>query len=252
MCLTDVIEDERARPGSIVGYAEERQRLARILLVGTPIATLLLGRDGVLAAFLGFLQVAFVTLLDVLDWRQLARDARRMASGERPSEQDQDYGLGKDCWTAIVPAALPYRGMDRTVLLARGSPVAARDAVGRDLVRRATLALVCACLCSVIVASELAAVRGCRYSGIDATRTALSSIRSATVLYVNAHPGACPTSVDALCFEGPLDARFPPKDVWGNAPIIRCDGDEITVSSAGPDRREGTEDDLMVPSPSGG
>jgi hypothetical protein len=249
---TDQVKDERARPGSIVGYADERHRLAGILLFGTPVATLLLGECGVLAAVLGFAEVAFVTLLDVLDWAQLGRDARRMAAGEQPTEPNADYGVGDDCWTAVVPAAVPYRGMDRTVLLARGSPAAARDVIGANLGRRATLGFVCASVCVFLVASELVIAGEVRCHGdrMGSTRVGLSSIRSATILYLNAHPAVCPTSVDVLRREHLLDSGFPPTDPWGNRPIIRCDGDEITVTSAGRDRKEGTEDDVIVPTPS--
>jgi general secretion pathway protein G len=84
---------------------------------------------------------------------------------------------------------------------------------------------------------------------IGTAKTACSSIKSATLLWKNAHPDQdCPT-VDALKKEKFLDTGFIPKDSWGNPYKVACDVDEITCSTAGPDRKEGTEDDIIVPQP---
>ena len=69
------------------------------------------------------------------------------------------------------------------------------------------------------------------------------------MLWKNSHPDLdCPT-VDQLKKEKFLDTGFLPKDSWGNLYKVSCDVDEITCSTAGPDRKEGTEDDIIVPPP---
>jgi general secretion pathway protein G len=82
---------------------------------------------------------------------------------------------------------------------------------------------------------------------VGTTNTACNSVRSATILWKNSHPGDdCPT-VDQLKSEGLLEKSFSSKDPWGNAFRLTCDTDEITCATSGPDRKEGTEDDIRVP-----
>ena len=82
---------------------------------------------------------------------------------------------------------------------------------------------------------------------VGTTNTACNSVRSATILWKNSHPGDdCPT-VDQLKSEGLLEKSFSSKDPWGNSFKLACDTDEITCSTAGPDRKEGTEDDIRMP-----
>jgi general secretion pathway protein G len=82
---------------------------------------------------------------------------------------------------------------------------------------------------------------------VGTTNTACNSIRSATILWKNSHPGDdCPT-VEQLKSEGLLEKSFSSKDPWGNVFHITCDVDEITCATSGPDRKEGTEDDIRMP-----
>jgi general secretion pathway protein G len=78
-------------------------------------------------------------------------------------------------------------------------------------------------------------------------KTACNTIRDATIQWKAIHSdGDCPT-VDQLRQEKLLDTGFSVKDGWGGAFKLACDADEITCSSAGPDRKEGTDDDIHVP-----
>ncbi len=82
---------------------------------------------------------------------------------------------------------------------------------------------------------------------VGTTNTACNSVRSATILWKNSHPGDdCPT-VEALKSEGLLERGFSSKDPWGNAFRLTCDVDEITCMTNGPDHKEGTDDDIHVP-----
>jgi general secretion pathway protein G len=56
----------------------------------------------------------------------------------------------------------------------------------------------------------------------------------------------CPT-IDQLRQEKILDTGFSVKDPWGSLFKVSCDTDEITCTSPGPDRKEGTDDDIHVP-----
>jgi general secretion pathway protein G len=82
---------------------------------------------------------------------------------------------------------------------------------------------------------------------IGAARTACNTIRDATIQWKAVHPGDdCPT-VDQLKQEKILDTGFNLKDPWTGLFKIACDADEITCTSSGPDRKEGTDDDIHVP-----
>ncbi len=80
-----------------------------------------------------------------------------------------------------------------------------------------------------------------------AAKTACSTVRQATMQWKAVNPGSdCPT-VQQLKTERDLDTGFNLKDPWGNPYQLACDSDEITCSSAGPDKKDGTEDDIRVP-----
>ena len=84
-------------------------------------------------------------------------------------------------------------------------------------------------------------------ASIGAAQTACNTVRSATIQWKAVHPGDdCPT-VEQLKKEKFLDTGFNLKDPWNTSYKLACDADEITCTSAGPDRKEGTEDDIHVP-----
>ncbi|HVJ90518.1 MAG TPA: type II secretion system protein GspG [Labilithrix sp.] len=60
------------------------------------------------------------------------------------------------------------------------------------------------------------------------------------------HPGQCPT-VEQLRAEKELSAASKITDPWDTPYAIRCQDEEITVLSFGPDKKEGTNDDIRIP-----
>ncbi len=110
-------------------------------------------------------------------------------------------------------------------------------------------------LIGVLTAAISVGVMKAQKSGnIGAAKTACDTIRNATMQWKAIHPNEdCPT-VDQLKAEKDLDTGFSLKDPWGSPYKVSCDSDEITCTSAGPDRKEGTEDDIhrpVVDTPSG-
>jgi|SRR5579884_2070632 len=84
-------------------------------------------------------------------------------------------------------------------------------------------------------------------ANLGAAKTACNTIRQATMQWKAVHVGEdCPT-VEQLKTEKDLDTGFNLKDPWGNGFKVSCDSDEITCTSAGPDKKEGTDDDIHVP-----
>ncbi len=67
------------------------------------------------------------------------------------------------------------------------------------------------------------------------------------VAWQAAHPdGGCPTA-ERLRNDGVIDRGFNLKDPWGVPFDLRCEQSDITCMSAGPDKKAGTEDDIVVP-----
>jgi general secretion pathway protein G len=86
-------------------------------------------------------------------------------------------------------------------------------------------------------------------ANIKAAAIACDTIRGATMQWKALHPSEdCPT-VEQLKTEKELDTGFSLKDPWGTPFKVSCDSDEISCSSSGPDRKEGTDDDIHVPQP---
>ena len=56
----------------------------------------------------------------------------------------------------------------------------------------------------------------------------------------------CPT-FDLLLRDRAIDAAARRVDAWNEPFRVYCDESDITVTSFGPDRREGTADDIVVP-----
>jgi general secretion pathway protein G len=79
---------------------------------------------------------------------------------------------------------------------------------------------------------------------VDSTRTDAQAIRSAVTLYLGENPGGDCPSVDDLVEGGYLDSSKRTTDAWDNDFIVECEGDNVTVISAGPDGKRGTEDDI--------
>jgi general secretion pathway protein G len=65
------------------------------------------------------------------------------------------------------------------------------------------------------------------------------------------HGSECPT-VAKLQEAALLAKTSSGKDPWGNAYIIKCEGEDIRVVTSGPDGKEGSADDISVPEPSQG
>jgi general secretion pathway protein G len=61
------------------------------------------------------------------------------------------------------------------------------------------------------------------------------------------HPGQCPT-VEQLRAEKEISATSKITDPWDSPYQIRCaDNEEIYILSFGPDKKEGTADDIRIP-----
>jgi general secretion pathway protein G len=83
---------------------------------------------------------------------------------------------------------------------------------------------------------------------IKTARSGAQTVRQAVMQWqLTNGDDTCPT-VSQLVQDKFLDTASDNKDPWGQAFEISCAGDEVTVTSAGPDRKSGGGDDIRVPS----
>lgn len=125
---------------------------------------------------------------------------------------------------------------------------AARRAAQRGLTL-VELVIVITIIGVITAAIAIGVMRQKGKADIGAAATFCNTLRTATMSWKATHPGEDCPSPDQLKKEKELDATANLKDPWGSLYKIKCDGDEITVSSPGPDKKEGTEDDIIVPKP---
>jgi hypothetical protein len=82
--------------------------------------------------------------------------------------------------------------------------------------------------------------------GADAAVRDAAQIQQAAEHWRKQNPEGCPT-LSVLLDERELTARTSVEDPWGGRYKVRCEQGQISVTSAGKDRRVGTEDDVRYP-----
>ncbi len=75
-------------------------------------------------------------------------------------------------------------------------------------------------------------------------------IRNAVTRFRSRGTDQCPT-VTQLVSEKEIDSASKLDDPWGSAYKIECAEDEVYVLSVGPDKKEGTADDISIPKKTG-
>ncbi|HEY6477778.1 MAG TPA: type II secretion system protein GspG [Polyangia bacterium] len=92
-----------------------------------------------------------------------------------------------------------------------------------------------------------AVFRNFKKAQVSTARLRVKAARDATAQYMMDNTSNCPRSVDDLVSQKYLD-RSNAKDPWGKDLIFHCPGtndtDSADISSAGPDKQEGTPDDI--------
>jgi general secretion pathway protein G len=82
---------------------------------------------------------------------------------------------------------------------------------------------------------------------VQIAKQRVGAVRDATVKFMIDNSSACPKGVEELISQKYIDKAFA-KDPWDKPFIFRCPGtndpDSADVISAGPDKQEGTADDI--------
>lgn len=87
-----------------------------------------------------------------------------------------------------------------------------------------------------------------RKAMIKTTRTNAISLRSLAQQYYTEHRDSCPTA-QAMIAAGELDTRAKVTDEWSKPFNIVCNGEDLDVTSSGPDGQPGTGDDITTAAP---
>lgn len=90
-----------------------------------------------------------------------------------------------------------------------------------------------------------------RESQIKTAETGARVIRQAVQSWqASSNETNCPT-ISQLVQDKQLDPGANTNDPWGQAYTLSCTDGDVTVTSAGPDKKKGTKDDIKVPKSSG-
>ena len=119
--------------------------------------------------------------------------------------------------------------------------LARRAREGMTLVEIMIVVIIMALLATAVGVAVLPRLQSAREKS---TATDAEALRSAVTMYMAENAGAdCPT-VEDLVDGAYIDRGKRTADAWDNEFLVECDGDDIAVTSAGPDGEMGTEDDI--------
>ena len=82
---------------------------------------------------------------------------------------------------------------------------------------------------------------------VKTTKTSAMELRRATEMWRGMHASDVCPSIDQLRSDKAIDTAAKASDAWDTPFKIQCEDDETIVVSNGPDKKEGTADDIRVP-----
>ncbi|HXS17356.1 MAG TPA: type II secretion system protein GspG [Polyangiaceae bacterium] len=108
--------------------------------------------------------------------------------------------------------------------------------------------IVVAIIAMVAGGVAVVAIPKMREAQVTQAETGARVIRSAVSQWQLAENeyGTCPT-VSQLVEDKQLDSGQNTTDPWGQDYVITCADDEVIVTSAGPDKKAGSKDDIVIP-----
>jgi general secretion pathway protein G len=108
--------------------------------------------------------------------------------------------------------------------------------------------IVVAIIAMVMGAVAVVAIPKMKEAQVSTCRSAVRTVRSAVQQWQlsNNDYSSCPT-VSQLVQDKQLDSAQATTDPWGGDFAIKCEGDDVVVSSSGPDKKAGSPDDIIIP-----
>lgn len=125
--------------------------------------------------------------------------------------------------------------------------VARAAARGVTLVEVLIVVSIMSLIATAVVVAVIPKFKGAQ---VDVAGQSAREIRNAVTRYRARGTETCPT-VAQLQSEKEIDQASKPDDPWGSPFKIECADDEVYVISLGPDKKEGTADDISVPKKAG-
>jgi general secretion pathway protein G len=122
--------------------------------------------------------------------------------------------------------------------------------VGRSVERGVTLIEVMIVVVILgLIASGVAVAVFPRFkeAQVKTTKTSAMELRRATEMWRGMHASDVCPSIDQLRSDKAIDTAAKASDAWDTPFKIQCEDDETIVVSSGPDKKEGTADDIRVP-----
>ncbi|MEN9579886.1 MAG: hypothetical protein RJA70_2895 [Pseudomonadota bacterium] len=86
---------------------------------------------------------------------------------------------------------------------------------------------------------------------VKTAKQGAQQIRSIVQIWQTENGAECP-SLSQLKKDGFMDKGGNTDDPWNTPFSLKCTGEDIVVSSSGPDKKRGTQDDIVVPEEGGG
>ena len=132
---------------------------------------------------------------------------------------------------------------------ANGRPVVVRTARNADRgMTMLEIMIVLAIIGLVMSVVGVGVYANWKKSQVKVARIAVNEIAQKTIQYMTDNSNECPKTIDDLVAQKYMPKKH--KDPWNRDYILRCPGtinvDGIDVISMGPDRQEGTADDIKA------
>ena len=116
-----------------------------------------------------------------------------------------------------------------------------RRRAGMTLIEIMIVVIIMALIATAVGVAVLPRLKQAR---IDSSHTDAQSVRGTAVMFIMENPGSDCPSIEDLLEGGYVDRGRRTTDAWDRAFVIECEGEDVTVISAGPDGEMGTEDDI--------
>jgi general secretion pathway protein G len=151
------------------------------------------------------------------------------------------YAYPRNVMLLLSPSAAP-RLTDRPALgRARGRR--GRRALAQEGMTLIEIMIVVVIMALVATGVGIAVIPQLQKAKVQNTKGAVQTVRSAVALYMATNNADCAT-MEQLLQDKAIDKSTSTRDAWDLDFRIECDGTEVTVTSAGPDKEFETADDI--------
>lgn len=182
-------------------------------------------------------------------WDQQLRLVCPSRRPPRPYDLYSDGPDGEPGGLDRVELGMPPQGR-RLAMNMTTSPATSLRRARRVLTRGVTLieVLIVVAILSMIAAGVTVAVLPkFKEAAVKNTETNAREIRNAVQRWRGLRGGSDCPSISQLVQDKEIDSASKTDDAWGSPYKIACTEDDVIVSSPGPDKKEGSSDDIVVP-----